>query len=344
MSRYFTTYFHLYLFRVSIFQHVSLGKYAHNHAVRNNTPEGGCSGKDWINGAERSTIAVRLQRAGYTTFYAGKYMNAYGEENGASWKRVPPGWQWWYGLVGNSVYYNYSLSVNGTILEKHGDDVGVDYLTNVVTKKAVTFLNEVAKISETPFFMMLCPPAPHSPFEPYDEYKTAYENISIPKTPNFNVHFTDKHWLVSDRTPTNLKPKTLKYIENVHKNRWRTLMSVDDMVETIVDELKRISRYDQTYIIFSSDNGYHLGQFCLPLDKRQLYECDIRIPLIVVGPNVSIGKTDDSIVLNIDLAPTILEMGQIFDTSSIDDMDGKSFFKFLSGAIQVFPISLIRRA
>lgn len=299
------------------------GKYAHNHGVINNTKEGGCSGEQWRKVSERSTVATYLERNGYTTFYAGKYMNAYGEGE-KQWRHVPPGWHWWYGLVGNSVYYNYSLSVNGTTLEKH-EDRDEDYLTNVIKEKALKFL-QYAKTSNKPWFVMLCPPAPHSPFDPYVTYKTNFSNISLPKPPSFNFHSTDKHWLIR-RAPESLDPKTIRYIKEVYKNRWRTLLSVDDLVESVVGKLKQLLMYDQTYIIYSSDNGYHLGEFCLPLDKRQLYEFDVRVPMIVSGPDVGRGRKVNEIVLNIDLAPTILEMAQIRQTA---EMDGKSFLKLLT--------------
>ena len=68
------------------------------------------------------------------------------------------------------------------------------------------------------------------------------------------------------------------------RGRWETLMSVDDLVSDIYDALKSSKKLDNSYIIFTSDHGYHTGQFSLPYDKRQMYDFDLRIPLLVRGP------------------------------------------------------------
>ncbi|MEQ2191270.1 hypothetical protein XENOCAPTIV_025214 [Xenoophorus captivus] len=71
----------------------------------------------------------------------------------------------------------------------------------------------------------------------------------------------------------------------LHCSRWQTLLSVDDLVEKIVKKLEVRGELENTYIFFTSDNGYHTGQFSLPLDKRQLYEFDIRVPLMECFPD-----------------------------------------------------------
>ncbi|PIO30349.1 hypothetical protein AB205_0097530 [Aquarana catesbeiana] len=68
--------------------------------------------------------------------------------------------------------------------------------------------------------------------------------------------------------------------------RWQTLLSVDDLVEKLVKELQNRGELNNTFIFFTSDNGYHTGQFSLPIDKRQLYEFDIKVPLLVRGPGI----------------------------------------------------------
>ena len=77
--------------------------------------------------------------------YAGKYLNQYGEGAGGGVQHVPPGWDWWLGLVGNSRYYNYTLSVNGKA-KSHGDNYVRDYLTDVIRRHAVSFLDSVYKV------------------------------------------------------------------------------------------------------------------------------------------------------------------------------------------------------
>ncbi|CAG0886211.1 unnamed protein product, partial [Cyprideis torosa] len=116
------------------------GLYQHNHRVFNNSLEGGCSSRDWQLNHEANALPVLMKKAGYNTFYAGKYLNQYGDRSVGGESHVPAGWDQWFGLLGNSRYYNYSLSANG-VREQHGDQPE-DYLTTVIGKKALSFLDE----------------------------------------------------------------------------------------------------------------------------------------------------------------------------------------------------------
>lgn len=115
---------------------------------------------------------------------------------------------------------------------------------------------------------------------------------------------------------------SLNVIDDSFVNRWRTLLSVDDMVERIILFMEEAGLASNTYVIFSSDNGFHLGQFSLPIDKRQPYEFDIRVPLMMRGPNIRPQIVMEP-VLNIDLASTFLEMAGIYNDSIVTD--GKSW-------------------
>ncbi|KXJ04436.1 N-acetylglucosamine-6-sulfatase, partial [Exaiptasia diaphana] len=89
------------------------GKYVHNHRAINNSVNGNCSSSSWQQGPEKMSVGTYLKQLNYTTFFAGKYLNQYGKKEAGGPQHVPPGWDNWYGLVGNSRYYNYTLSVNG---------------------------------------------------------------------------------------------------------------------------------------------------------------------------------------------------------------------------------------
>ncbi|XP_012062445.1 PREDICTED: N-acetylglucosamine-6-sulfatase-like [Atta cephalotes] len=107
------------------------GRYQHNHLTVNNSVTGGCNSARWQQLQEPTTFASLLQNiVGYKTFYAGKYLNQYGKKKTGGAAHVPLGWDWWAGLIGNSKYYNYSLSINGTE-RKYGDSSN-DYLTDVI--------------------------------------------------------------------------------------------------------------------------------------------------------------------------------------------------------------------
>ncbi|CAL4098117.1 unnamed protein product, partial [Meganyctiphanes norvegica] len=294
------------------------GRYVHNHGAINNSYNGDCSGRRWQLGPERKTFATHLKKNGYSTFFAGKYLNQYGTRNAGGFEHVPPGWDWWVGLVGNSRYYNYTLSVNGTE-EIHGDNPQKDYLTNVIRKRALEFLD--ASSLHIPFFMMLSTPASHAPFTPESKYASNFTDLKVPRNPNFNIKAgPDKHWLMRHGIQP-LPDETIDKVDEVYRKRLRTLLTVDDMIKDVIENLSNKGILSNTYVIFTSDNGYHMGQFSLPLDKREPYETDIRVPLLVKGPFVTAGHVIEYSALNIDLAPTILELAGM---SIPKYMDGNS--------------------
>ncbi|CAG5115312.1 unnamed protein product [Candidula unifasciata] len=293
------------------------GQYLHNHLVTNNSVTGNCSSVTWQKTSELNTFPTYLQANGYSTFFAGKYLNEYGFHQNGGVRHIPPGWDVWNGLVGNSVYYNYSLSANG-VEEKHGQNYSQDYLTDVIHRKAVNYLQKQVNATR-PFFMMLSTPACHAPFTPAPQYEKNFTNQQAPRTKHFNIHGKDKHWLV-DQAVTPMPQDTINMIDDDFRNRWRTLLSVDDMVDDVVNTLKATGQLDNTYIFYSSDNGYHLGQFSLPFDKRQLYDFDIRVPLYVRGPGIKPNSTNEESVMSIDLAPTFLDLAGLHAPASFDGL------------------------
>nr|XP_020464340.1 N-acetylglucosamine-6-sulfatase isoform X1 [Monopterus albus]XP_020464341.1 N-acetylglucosamine-6-sulfatase isoform X1 [Monopterus albus] len=302
------------------------GRYPHNHHVINNTLEGNCSSKAWQKSDEAHTFPTLLQSiAGYQTFFAGKYLNQYGHSEAGGLEHVPPGWNHWVGLEKNSKYYNYTLSVNGKA-QKHGADYSKDYLTDLLANMSLDFLQY--KSSHQPYFMMVSTPAPHSPWTAAPQYQHSFNSTKAPRDPSFNAHGKDKHWLIR-QAKTPMSNSSVQFLDDAFRNRWRTLLSVDDLVEKIVKRLEDGGELDNTYIFFTSDNGYHTGQFSLPLDKRQLYEFDIRVPLMVRGPNIKPNQTSQMLVVNVDLGPTILDIAGYNVNKT--QMDGMSFLPILEG-------------
>ncbi|TNM92087.1 hypothetical protein fugu_019099 [Takifugu bimaculatus] len=145
------------------------GQYPHNHGVRNNSLSGNCSSPQWQKGPDKLE---------YQTFFAGKYLNQYGQKDAGNVGHIPPGWDHWHALVGNSQYYNYSLSVNGKE-EKHGDNYGDDYLTDLITNRSLTFLDN--RSPQLPFFLLLSPPAPHAPWTAAPQHQKDYADIKAPR-------------------------------------------------------------------------------------------------------------------------------------------------------------------
>lgn len=298
------------------------GLYPHNHATRNNSRSGGCYGDFWKNKIETKALPVLLNSNGYETFYAGKYLNKYKST------KVPPGWNQWFGLYGNSKYYNYTLNENG-VPKEYNDE----YLTDVIRIKSLNFLK--TRDPSKPFFAMISPPAPHAPFTPAPRHESAFPTVNALRTPNFNIPSgpLDKHWLIR-MPPSQLPPKVLDELDMIFRLRWKSLLAVDEMIEDIIKKVEELKIDEETYIIFTSDNGYHIGQFAQAYDKRQPYETDIRVPFMIRGPNIQPKTMIDYPIALIDLAPTILEFAGIPIPSSID---GESFAQYLKGNVEVYP-------
>ncbi|CAB0011193.1 unnamed protein product [Nesidiocoris tenuis] len=228
----------------------------------------------------------------------------YGEASVGGPQHVPPGWDDWVGLVGNSRYYNYTLSINGTPFH-HKDQ----YLTNVLSSYALDFLDRQTLYGgDSPFLMVIAPPAPHQPFTPEPKYKGAFRQKAVPREPHFNrANNSDKHWLVRMQ-PSPLPLKTIALLDHFYASRWETLLSVDDLVKEVVEKLRSAALLDETYIIFTSDNGFHLGQFSMPWDKRQPYEFDTRVPFMMRGPGIGKKSLSKSPVALVDIFPTLLQI------------------------------------
>jgi len=172
--------------------------------------------------------------------------------------------------------------------------------------------------------MVLSPPACHAPFTPAPQYRNRFKDKKAPRTPAFNRHKADdpkKHWLM-ETSPKVLSEENIAVVDEVFRNRWRTLLSVDDLIEKVVHALTSYDLLENTYIMLTSDHGYHLGQFGMPLDKRLPYEFDIKVPFWIRGPNITAQQKVTTPVLSIDIAPTLLDLAGI-PYSPI--MDGLSF-------------------
>ncbi|KAF9418836.1 hypothetical protein HW555_004503 [Spodoptera exigua] len=288
------------------------GLYQHNHRTVTNSELGGCNGLFWREAVQNVTFGNILKEAGYKTFYAGKYLNQYGTPETGGPEAVPPGWTEWHGLVGNSVYYNYTISNNGV------PTVSTDqYLTDVIRELGVSYIDN--QTDQESFLMVLAPPAPHQPFTPAPRHEGKFSNVTAVRNPNFNVPAEDKHWLMR-MPPSPLPESMLPELDRVYRSRWESLLAVDEMVADIVGALEKQALLDNTYLIYTSDNGYHIGQFSQVYDKRQPYESDTKVPLLIRGPGITPNSTSSAPVLNVDLAPTILQLAGI---QPPEHMDGR---------------------
>eukprot|EP00808_Paulinella_micropora_P025684 g24314.t1 len=204
------------------------GLYAHNHHCTNLTVEGNCSSPFWQAHGEQDTYATRLQQHGYYTAHIGKYLNAYGSPAAGGLQHVPPGWTHWVSLVGNSVYYNYTLSRNGKA-EAHNDSYPKDYLTALVRREAVQVLsNWASNASRPPLLLTLSFPAPHDPVTSAPEYARLFLDRQAPRGPDFNWPARDHAPFVADFPLLN--DSQVEFLDLHYTKRLQTLRSVDDAV------------------------------------------------------------------------------------------------------------------
>jgi len=302
------------------------GKYVHNHGVFTNSfPPGGFQ-KFHDTGGESSTVATWLKTKGYRTMLAGKYLNGYRDGKAMA---VPPGWDEWYATLQDEEtysYYFFSINENGRRVQYQNRPE--DYLTDVVARKATDFI-ERAAADTRPFFLYLAPYAPHLPATPAPRHQNEFHDITAPHSPSFNEEdVTDKpQWV---RRAERLTPAEILEIDEVYRRRLQSLLAVDDMIEEIIRSLGARDRMTNTFIFFSSDNGFHMGEHRLPSGKGTAYEEDIRVPLIVRGPGVPARSTVDHFALNIDLAPTF---AQLAGAKTPDAVDGLSLVPLLGNSL-----------
>jgi N-acetylglucosamine-6-sulfatase len=117
-------------------------------------------------------------------------------------------------------------------------------------------------------------------------------------------------------------------IDRVFRQRVRSVQAVDDMVGALRAELRRAGAAAHTYLVFSSDNGFHMGEHRLRPGKQTAFDTDIRVPLIIAGPGVAAGTTVKAMTSSVDLAATFDELAHAKPTAV---RDGLSLVPLLHG-------------
>jgi len=277
------------------------GQYTHNHEILSNDPPRGGFQKFRFLGHENSTMATWVKERAYRTAFFGKYMNGYKETY------IPPGWDEWYAVTGN--YLSHTFNENGHLVSYEPETY---YDTDVMSDKASDYITRTAGAdppfftADRPFLMWIGTKAPHQPASPAPRDENDYPAISLPHPPSFDEKdVSDKPGWVSDNPP--LSPEQKRYMEELYRKRLQSMLAVDDMIGDLIGALRGSGELDNTYIVFTSDNGFHLGQHRLGAGKWTPYEEDIRVPLIIRGPGVPEGETLHHMVLNNDLAPTFAD-------------------------------------
>ena len=311
------------------------GQYSHNNGIVSNKVVLPGAGLQWAAGAfdDAVTLATRLQQTGYTTGHVGKYLNGYGSDAALGTVSpafdphyVPPGWSYWRGLVDFSTYctYNYTINGDGVLTQylrpPEQTDSSTLYQTNVLADLAESFIVD-HRDDAAPFYLEVMPLAPHaeqcedayggpSPgqdsFEirirPAPEDATTVVPSFVPRLA-YDEDVSDKpSWLST--TPM-LTATDLDNIGQQYQQRLRAMLSVDRMLGRIVAALG--PRIDNTVLIFTSDNGWLYGEHRRS-GKIYAYSEASRVPLYIAMPGAVAPTLRSSLVLNNDLAPTIMDM------------------------------------
>ncbi len=281
------------------------GMYAHNHGVHNNDED-----------LTQETFVLLMQESGYYTGLVGKYLN--------SWKGDPrPEYDYWVSYAnGETRYYNPRLNVNGEWL-RHQDQ----YVTYALGDYVIDFVNKASKKNK-PFILLYTPNAPHDPVTPAKEDRDLLPDLPVYRPPSFNeADISDKpNWLA---VRPQLTEQEIRDNDAFRRNQILTLFSLDRTISKIMGALKETGELDNTMIIFISDNGKFWGEHRIT-SKNGFYEeasrvpFAIRYPALITNPYID----TDSIVANIDIAPTVLDVAGI---PIPENMDGMSLIQLLSG-------------
>ena len=300
------------------------GTYPHIHGVNQNNKH---VDPDW---ASFAPYSVHLKENGYETAHIGKIHMAHkrGKDH------IRPGFDYWYSFIGQGQYFNPQVNDNGVETKEEG------YITDILTQKTIDWLVN-KRDTNKPFSLNLWHKAVHEKHLPAPRHKDLFKGEKLPKPPH-NTHketFKGKpewqrrktfgfKWSEGDIIPEILEEK--KWPINYFKNMQllRSLIAVDESLGKVLKTLEKIGELENTVIIYSSDNGYFMGEHTYK-DKRLAYENSIRVPMIIRFPKlIEENSKIDEQCLNIDLAPTILDFAGI---EKPDYMQGESMLDLIRG-------------
>ena len=302
------------------------GTYPHIHGVNQNNRH---VDPDWN---KFPSYASHLQKQGYQSAHIGKIHMAHSKGK----KHIRPGFDYWYSFNGQGDYFNPKINDNGLEYQENG------YITDILTDKTVNWLKNKREENK-PFVLNLWHKAVHEKHLPAPRHKGLYKGENLPLPP-FDTHketFNGKPEWQRKKTygakwknylPIPNKLEELKWPIRYQKNikLLRSLAAVDESIGAVLKTLEELGELDNTVVIFSSDNGYFMGEHTFK-DKRLAYENSMRVPMLIRYPKIFKDKSVvDEQCLNIDLAPTILDMAGIEKPTY---MQGESMLGLLSGEI-----------
>ncbi|KAF2849212.1 arylsulfatase precursor [Plenodomus tracheiphilus IPT5] len=304
------------------------GKAAHNTNVTDvSAPYGGYP-RFIEEGFNEDYFPVWLQEAGYNTYYTGKMMNGHSTTTYDN-PRIA-GWNGSDFLLdpGTYIFYNATMSRNH---EPYRNLPG-QYSTDLITDAALGFLDDAIAANDRPFFLGVAPIAPHSetitgggrpavfnPPVPAKRHEHLFENVTVPRTPGFNPDTPGSASYLKHLRPLNISE--LAYADNWYRRRLQSLQSVDDLINSLFTRLStNPAVLENTYFIYTTDNGFHIGQHRLPPGKSCNIEEDINIPFFIRGPGIPKNRIKHVPSSHTDVVPTIFKLAGI---PLREDFDGE---------------------
>jgi N-acetylglucosamine-6-sulfatase len=289
------------------------GQYAHRHGVVDNSTR--------VPDTTRF-FPENLQENGYQTAFVGKW------HMGRASAEPRPGFDHWVSFRGQGVYSNPTLNVNGDTVQRDG------YMTDLLTDYALDWLKEEHNDAQ-PFFLYLSHKAVHANFEPAPRHEGMYDEVTPPRPEtmaNTESNYRGKpEWVKEQRYSWHgvdyMYHGALTF-NPFYRNYAETLQALDESVGRVLDYLEQSGLAENTLVVYMGDNGFLLGEHGL-IDKRHAYEESIRVPMLAWAPGyIPADTTITTLVRNIDVAPTMLDLT---DTRSLETVDGRSFRPLLEG-------------
>ena len=278
---------------------------------------------------DRPNVAKHLQAAGYQTAIVGKW----------HLHKDPSGFDYWNILPGQGVYHDPILIEKDKGQQKHEG-----YVTDIITDFSLDWLKR--RDPKKPFFLMCHHKAPHRPWQPAARHAKWLDDVTIPEPPNLLDRYENRSRAAANARlkvgenmnktdlktdiPTNLDRDALrKWAYQLYlKDYLRCIRAVDENVGRMLDWLDQSGLAQNTVVIYTSDQGFFLGEHGF-FDKRFIYEESLRMPFLVRYPaEIAAGSVNSDIILNLDFAETFLDYA---GRPAPADMQGRSFRANLHG-------------
>ena len=278
------------------------GMYAHNHGVLENEMK-----------LTMETFVNDLHEAGYYTGLVGKYLNSWDGE-------ARPEFDYWVSYArGETRYYNPRLNINGT-WERHTGQ----YVTDALGNYAQEFLTQASKKNQ-PYVLILAFNAPHDPATPAKEDQDKLPDLTAYRSPSFNEEdMSDKPaWMIQKPLLTDAE---IAELDKFRRDQILTLLSLDRAIERVMGTLTETGTLDETMVFYLSDNGKHWGEHRLT-SKNTYFEEAVRVPFAIrYPPLIPNPYTDERVVSNIDIAPTLYELAGLPIPTTVDGLSLAGLF------------------